>query len=83
MRAGTSKRNRLFRQPCRNAGLKARSVTVASSRLGAGSLADAKQIAASCGLNVSDSGAQTRRATLRPGEFGSSGKFEGEGFADI
>jgi len=44
MRAGTSKRNRLFRGPCTDAGLKARSVTVAGSRLSREVEADAKQI---------------------------------------
>jgi len=49
MRAGTSKRNRLFRGPCRVAGLKARSVTVAGSRLTQGSVSGREADRASCG----------------------------------
>ena len=67
--------------PCRIAGLKARSVTVAGSRLSREVEADAKQIRTSCGLNPGfDSGSQAKRADLRvyvfEREWGGFGKKE-------
>jgi small subunit ribosomal protein S12 len=64
MRAGTSKRNRLFRTLRSSAGLKARSVTVASSRLKQGRRqADAKQMVTSCAQILS--GVKRRRRSER------------------